>query len=137
MCFAWTFLTSSDVKCQITNQVSCFVFLLAELLDVLPEKRKLEDGGYSSDEGEEVLAISLSNCWICCQLMTMIYLLPISIHVKSHACLFFEIMWETVVLLSLNFGVIYFNRYIYKLTLVVREYGLNLIRIILIGPTWR
>ncbi|PON67067.1 Origin recognition complex subunit [Trema orientale] len=25
-----------------------------ELLDVLPEKRKLEDGGYSSDEGEEL-----------------------------------------------------------------------------------
>lgn len=27
----------------------------AELLDVLPEKRKLQDGGYSSDEGAEVL----------------------------------------------------------------------------------
>lgn len=32
-----------------------FLPSLAELLDVLPEKRKIEDGGYLSDDGLEVL----------------------------------------------------------------------------------
>ena len=34
--------------------------LFADLLDVLPEKRKPEDGGYSSDDGPEVLITTLS-----------------------------------------------------------------------------
>lgn len=31
-----------------------FLLSLAELLDILPEKRKIEDGGYLSDDGPEV-----------------------------------------------------------------------------------
>lgn len=30
------------------------ILQFADLLDVLPEKRQTEDGGYSSDEGEDV-----------------------------------------------------------------------------------
>lgn len=33
----------------------------SDLLDVLPEKRKPEDGGYLSDEGPNVLTTTLSN----------------------------------------------------------------------------
>lgn len=32
-----------------------FVLGDAELIDAIPEKRRLEDGGYSSSDGEEVI----------------------------------------------------------------------------------
>lgn len=35
--------------------VQPFIYLYAELLDALPEKRRFEDGGYASDEGHEVI----------------------------------------------------------------------------------
>lgn len=54
----------------------------AELLDVLPEKRKLEDGGYSSDEGSEVLICSLMKEFIIT------------------ASMYFE-SWQRVLILSL------------------------------------
>jgi len=36
------------------------LLLWADLLDVLPSKRKAEDGGYLSDDGEEVSMATLS-----------------------------------------------------------------------------
>lgn len=52
-------------KLLISLVVYCLTLLYAELLDVLPGKRKPADGGYLSDEGEEVQAFVLSDCLGC------------------------------------------------------------------------